>query len=340
MESPALRIKAQFHGNLAEKCVFSIFLKGNIVPCKMAREIYNALMQNALPASPEDSEQAPGAEREFLSMLGARVRALRERMAFTRKHLASVADVSERYLGQLEAGEGNISIILLRRVAEALGSTIPDLLQSEQEALVERLMRRFLRRVPVHQLEEVLDRLAREAATGSEARRDRIALIGTRGAGKSTLGERYAAALGVPFIELDREIERSAGMPLSDLFMLNGQGGYRRLERICLERVIKDNDQAVIAVGGGIVGEPESFDLLLSRCFTVWIKASPEEHMSRVISQGDLRPMAQSPEAMDELKRLLKSREPACQKADLTLDTSGLTADAALLRLQRLIDRN
>jgi len=296
-------------------------------------------MQTTHRARTAKEELALAGEREFLGNLGARVRSFREQAKLTRKRLAVIADVSERYLSQLEAGDGNISIVLLRRVAEALGTNIPELLLAQQEALAERLVHRFLRLMPAHQLEEVLVRLAREVGAGSEARRDRIALIGTRGAGKSTLGKRYAAQLGVPFIELDREIERAAGMPLADLFLLNGQAGYRRLERSCLEQVIGAHEKAVIAVGGGIVGEPESYDLLLSRCYTVWVKASPEEHMGRVIAQGDLRPMAHSAEAMEELKQLLKSREPACQKADLTIDTSGLSVDVALARLRRQLEK-
>jgi XRE family aerobic/anaerobic benzoate catabolism transcriptional regulator len=296
-------------------------------------------MQPRHTASPEALELALTAERDFLAALGARVRAFREQARLTRKRLAVVAEVSERYLGQLEAGEGNISIVLLRRVAEALGTHIGELLHTEQEALADRLVRRFLHQMPAHQLEEVLVRLAREVGAGSEARRDRIALIGTRGAGKSTLGERYAAELGIPFVELDREIERAAGMPLADLFLLNGQAGYRRLERTCLEQLIAAPGKSVIAVGGGIVSEPESYDLLLSRCYTVWVKASPEEHMTRVIAQGDLRPMARSAEAMEELKRLLKSREPACQKADTSIDTTGLSIDAALARLRRNLEK-
>jgi len=285
-------------------------------------------------ASSADSARA---EHEFLEQLGARVRSFRERAQLTRRRLAVVADVSERYLGQLEAGEGNISIVLLRRVANALGTSISELLLSEQEALTERLVRRFMRQVPAHQVEEVLVKLARAVGPESEARRERIALVGLRGAGKSTLGELYAQELKVPFIELDREIERDAGLPLSELFSLYGQAGFRRIERRCLERVLTETGRAVIAIGGGIVGEPESYELLLGRCFTVWLKAMPDEHMGRVIAQGDLRPMAHSSEAMEELKGLLRAREPEYQKADICVDTSGLTVEAALARLRAAI---
>lgn len=286
------------------------------------------------------SEPSARAEREFLESLGSRVRAARERAQLTRKRLAAVADVSERYLGQLEAGEGNISVVLLRRVAEALGTGLPELLSSEHEALTERLVRRFLRQVPGHRLEEMLIRLAREVGPESAARRERIALIGLRGAGKSTLGERFARELDVPFIELDKEVEREAGLPLTELFSIYGQVQFRRLERRCLERILAQTRRAVIAVGGGIVGEPETFDLLLGKCFTVWLKASPEEHMDRVIAQGDLRPMAHSSEAMQELKRLLKTRESAYVKADVSVDTAGLTVDAALSNLRAATNRN
>ena len=291
-------------------------------------------------AKPSVVDPGVRAEREFLESLGARVRACRERAQFTRKRLAAVADVSERYLGQLEAGEGNISIVLLRRVAEALGVSLSELLSSEHEALTERLVRRFLRQVPGHRIEEMLIRLAREVGPESAARRERIALIGLRGAGKSTLGERYARELNVPFIELDKEIEREAGLPLTELFSLYGQTGFRQLERRCLDRILSDTPRAVIAVGGGIVGEPETFDRLLGKCFTVWLRTSPEEHMDRVIAQGDLRPMAHSSEAMQELKRLLKTREAEYLKADVSVDTAGLSVDAALAQLRAATNRS
>ena len=301
-------------------------------------EFYIAFIMQASPNA-VSVDAGTRAEREFLESLGARVRMTREQAQLTRKRLAAMADVSERYLGQLEAGEGNISVVLLRRVAEALGTSLPDLLASESEALTERLVRRFLAQVPSHRVEEMLVRLAREVGPESAARRERIALIGLRGAGKSTLGELYARELNVPFIELDKEVEREAGLPLNEIFSIYGPVGFRRLERRSLARILADTPRAVIAAGGGIVAETDTFDLLLGKCFTVWLRASPEEHMDRVIAQGDLRPMAHSSEAMQELKRLLKTRESEYSKADVSVDTAGLSVDAALTQLRAAIGR-
>jgi len=295
----------------------------------------------SVPVSSRHADDAEAiSEREFLERLGARVRSIREQARLTRRQLAAMARVSERYLGQLEAGEGNISIMLLRRVAASLGTPLSDFLSSEPEALAERLARRFLKHVPAGRMEEVLVRLAREFGPDGDSRRERIALVGLRGAGKSTLGERLAHELRLPFVELDREIEREAGLPLSELFSMYGPPGFRRLERRCLERVLNEYDRAVIAVGGGIVSDEETYELLLARCHTVWVKASPEEHMARVVAQGDLRPMAHSAEAMDELKQLLQSREALYQRADAVVDTSGLGIEAAFDRLRGSVERH
>jgi len=267
----------------------------------------------------------------FLQAVGSRARVLRERRGMTRKALAREADVSERYLGQLEGGEGNMSIILLRRVAEALGSRLIDILEPEQPGSVERrLILRLLDAVPPHRLEDLTVRLMREFGKEEASRRGRIALVGLRGAGKSTLGQSLAAERKVRYVELDKEIELESGMPLSELFSLYGQSGFRRFERRTLERLIEESASMVLSVGGGVVAEDETYSLLLSKCYTVWLKASPEEHMSRVIAQGDLRPMAGNAEAMEDLKRILAAREPLYKRADAVVDTSGQTPDASL----------
>ena len=198
-------------------------------------------------------------------------------------------------------------------------------------------MRRLFERLPQHRVEETVFRLMRELGEQDGARRRRIALIGLRGAGKSTLGDALAAELGVPFVELDREIERDAGISLSEVFSLYGQTGYRRIERRCLERVIHSDRQVVIAVGGGIVSEPETYNLLLANCFTVWIKALPAEHMARVVAQGDLRPMQGNAEAMEDLNRILAAREPLYRKADAILDTSGERFEHSLAKLRQAV---
>jgi XRE family aerobic/anaerobic benzoate catabolism transcriptional regulator len=295
--------------------------------------------QEAKPqAKPHATEELSSADSDFLSALGKRVRELRERRGMTRKRMALEADVSERYLGQLEAGEGNVSMLLLRRVAAALNVTLGEVLLPEQEDSVERrLVRRFLERIPAHRLEDVIFRLMREFGHEEALRRKRIALIGLRGAGKSTLGNLLAKELKAPFVELDGEVERETGLPLNEIFSLYGQAGYRRIERRCLERLLQQHDRVVLSVGGGIVAEEEGFKLLLGNCFTVWLKAAPEEHMARVVAQGDLRPMAGNEEAMEDLKRILAAREPLYRKADAVVDTSGQTMQASLTALRDFV---
>lgn len=286
-------------------------------------------------SKPQAAEALSSADTDFLFTLGKRVRELRDRRGMTRKLLAREADVSERYLGQMESGEGNVSMLLLRRVAAALNVTLGEVLLPEQEDSVEkRLIRRFLERLPAHRLEEVVFRLMREFGHEEASRRKRIALIGMRGAGKSTLGSLLANEMRVPFVELNREVESETGLPLNEMFALYGQSGFRRLQRRCLERLVKQHERAVISVGGGIASDEEAFNLLLGNCYTVWLKAAPEEHMARVVAQGDLRPMAGNEEAMDDLKRILASREPLYRKADAVVDTSGQTPETSLARLR------
>jgi XRE family aerobic/anaerobic benzoate catabolism transcriptional regulator len=228
--------------------------------------------------------------------------------------------------------------MLLRRIASALAVTPAELLVPEDRDSVEkRLVRRFLERLPAHRLEDVVFRLMRDLGQEEAARRRRIALIGLRGAGKSTLGARLAAELRLPFVELNREVERETGLPVAEVIALYGQAGYRRIERRSLDRVLRENERAVISPGGGVVSEEETFDLLLANCYTVWLRASPEEHMSRVLAQGDLRPMAGNDEAMDDLRRILDVREPLYRKADAIVDTSGQTPEQSLARLRDAI---
>jgi XRE family aerobic/anaerobic benzoate catabolism transcriptional regulator len=276
-----------------------------------------------------------GAAAEFLAAMGRHVREARERRGMARRVVSQSAGVSERYLAQLEAGEGNASVLLLRSVARALGMSLTELVDAREHSVEQRLIRRFLEGLPPHRLEDVVFRLMRDFGEEASARRGRIALVGLRGAGKTTLGSALAAELRAPFVELDREIERDAGIGLSEVFLLYGQAGYRRIERRCLERVIGAHPQMVMSVGGGIVSEPETYNLLLLNCFTVWVRASPEEHMARVVAQGDLRPMQGNAEAMADLRRILDAREPLYRKADVTLDTSGELPEQSLLQLRR-----
>jgi XRE family aerobic/anaerobic benzoate catabolism transcriptional regulator len=251
------------------------------------------------------------------------------------------ADVSERHLAQLETGEGNVSIVLLRRIAAALGVSLPELFSSEVEEPAEKqLIQRFLKRLPAHRLVEVVARLRREFDDEENARRERIALIGLRGAGKSTLGSRWSQEANISFVELDHEIEKDTGMPLAEIFSLYGQSGYRAIEKRTLERVLRESDRVVLSVGGGVVSEKETFDYLLSHCYTVWIKAQPEEHMSRVMAQGDFRAMKGNNQAMDDLRHILEAREPLYRKADICLDTSGLSVEESFSRLRAALQEN
>ncbi len=280
-------------------------------------------------------------EGDFLLSLGKRVRELRSRRGMTRKIVAREADVSERHLAQLEAGEGNVSIVLLRRIAAALNVSLVELFTPESEETSEKqLIQRFLERLPDHRLKDVVSRLIRDFGPEEKLRRTRIALIGLRGAGKSTLGSKLAWESKVPFIELDREIEKDTGMPLAEIFSLYGQSGYRAIERRTLEKVLNEQERAVLSVGGGVVSEKGTFDYLLSNCYTVWIKAQPEEHMSRVMAQGDFRAMAGSGQAMEDLRRILEAREPLYGKADMHLDTSGSSVEDSFSKLKAAVQAN
>ncbi len=304
-----------------------LLLHGSILP------IMSTASSPVAPSPPAVTESDP----EFLRRLGGRVREARAQRGMARKALAQAADVSERYLAQLEAGEGNASVVLLRRVSAALGLEIVDLLEPGPDSADQRLLRRFLEGLPPQRLREALKRFTAEFGQEITVRRRRITLLGLRGAGKSTLGQALARRLRRPFVELDAEIEREAGISLSEVFLLYGQPGYRRIERRCLERIIHAHADVVLTVGGGIVSEPETFNLLLLNCYTVWVKARPEEHMARVVAQGDTRPMAGHGEAMNDLRNILTAREPMYSKADAVLDTSGRSVEESLAELQRLI---
>jgi XRE family aerobic/anaerobic benzoate catabolism transcriptional regulator len=302
----------------------------NPIPPTMAAPIQRGTPQAGAPGH-------QGEDAQFLAAMGKRVRDAREQRGMARKVLAQSAGVSERYLAQLEAGDGNASVLLLRHVARALGLALPELLETREHPVEQRLIRRFLEQVPEQRLEDIVFRLMRDFGREESTRRKRIALVGLRGAGKTTLGRALAAELGVPFIELNREIEREAGISLSEVFMLYGQAGYRRIERRCLERTLDAHPEMVMTVGGGIVSEADTYNLLLVNCYTVWVKASPTEHMARVVAQGDLRPMQGNAEAMGDLTRILDAREPLYRKTDMTLDTSGEQPDQSLAKLRRAL---
>ena len=294
-----------------------------------------------------ETDATDGEKNPFLVALGERVRALRARGGITRKALSIAADVSERHLANLEYGVGNASILVLLQVSQALQCPLAELLgdvttSSPEWLLIRELLERrdeaTLRRVRVTIGEMLGTGGERGSAAGrSRVRSAQIALIGLRGAGKSTLGALLAEDLGFPFVELSREIEKFAGCSISEIQALYGQNAYRRYERRALEEAIQIYPEAVIATPGGLVSDAATFNLLLSHCTTVWLKASAEDHMQRVLAQGDTRPMAASREAMDDLKSILAGRAAFYSKADLQLDTSALPLEATFQALRKLV---
>lgn len=283
----------------------------------------------------------PG-EETYLSLVGDRLRLTRAGRGMSRKVLAQASGVSERYLAELERGAGNASLLVLRQIAAAMSVRVADLVSETRDRSVDLTML-------INQLERLTPSELAEARglIGAKFRKvdanplptggpKRIALIGLRGAGKTTLGLKLAAALGLTFVELDREIERASGMDLAEVFASEGQAGFRAREYACLAQTIAANEACVIATGGSLVTEPNTFELLLSGCFVIWLSAKPETHMDRVAAQGDMRPMKSSRQAMDDLKAILQSRQALYAKADAHLDTSVTTEDDALRVLLEL----
>jgi XRE family aerobic/anaerobic benzoate catabolism transcriptional regulator len=275
---------------------------------------------------------------KLMARVGERVRKARERKGIPRRVLSEQSGVSPRYLAQLEAGEGNISIGLLQRVAIALDHRIEWLIGEDDPWNSDALRVADMFRSATAQTQaSVLRILSPEPAESLRA--NRICLIGLRGAGKSTLGALVGQALGLPFVELNSEIEEQSGMPVDELLALYGQEGYRKLEAQAIERIISTYESMVLAVAGGIVAEPETYATLLNTFHTIWLKTSPEEHMARVRAQGDERPMAGNPEAMEQLKSILTSREALYGKAQANLDTSGRSPETSLAELLSVIER-
>jgi XRE family aerobic/anaerobic benzoate catabolism transcriptional regulator len=269
---------------------------------------------------------------------------MRSRRGMTRKALAAAADVSERHLANMEYGLGNGSILVLLQVAQALQCSLAELIGDVTTSSPEWLL---IRELLEHRDEDTLRRARMAigellgpgsgAGSGAATRSSRIALVGLRGAGKSTLGRLLAEDLGFPFIELSREIEKFAGCSISEIQALYGQNAYRRYERRALEEAIQIYPDVVIATPGGLVSDPATFNELLAHCTTVWLQAQPEDHMKRVAAQGDLRPMAASREAMDDLKSILAGRAAFYSKADLTIDTSAQPLAETFTGLRRMV---
>ena len=296
----------------------------------------------------QDRSQDSVADRDderhpFLAALGERVRALRSRKGMTRKSLSQHAQVSERHLANLEYGVGNPSVLVLLQVSEALGSSLAELLGDVTTSSPEWLLLRELLEghdeQALHQVRVAVGEMFGTGGAhgkGASGRSSRIALIGLRGAGKSTLGQMLAEDLGFAFLELSREIEQFAGCSVGEIQALYGQNAYRRYERRALEEAIQIHEDAVIAIPGGLVSDPATFNLLLAHCTTVWLFADPEDHLKRVVAQGDTRPMAASREALQELKAILAGRAPFYSKAEIKVDTSAQPLDEtfAILRKQ------
>lgn len=295
---------------------------------------------------PADTKRSGDPEGEtYLVLVGERVRLARSERGMTRKALSVASGVSERYLADLETGTGNASLLVLRQIARAVDVSIEALVTDQiaagtapagQAGRLETLAGILAQLSPAELTEarRLVDASSRTTQTSAP---QRIALVGLRGAGKTTLGEALATELGLPFIELDREIERASGMELAEIFATHGPAMFRQLEYKCLEATIAKYPRAVIATGGSLVTEPATYDLLLSACTTVWLRAAPDMHMSRVVAQGDLRPMADNPRAMEDLAAILAARAPLYAKARHALDTTGLTPDAAAAKLRDLV---
>jgi XRE family aerobic/anaerobic benzoate catabolism transcriptional regulator len=303
--------------------------------------LHETAAPDASPAAALISE--PAQKNPFLVALGERVRSLRARRGMTRKAVALAATVSERHLANLEYGEGNASILVLVQVAGALQCSLAELIGDVTTSSPEWLL---IRELLVHCDEAALRRVrigladmlgaGRSAGAGAAAS-PRVALVGLRGAGKSTLGAMLAEDLDFPFVELSRDIEKFAGCSVAEIQALYGVNAYRRYERRALEEAIQIYPEAVIATPGGLVSDPANFNLLLAHCSTVWLQAEPQDHMKRVTAQGDLRPMAASREAMEDLKGILAGRAAFYSKAQLRLNTSAQPLDATFLQLREMV---
>jgi XRE family aerobic/anaerobic benzoate catabolism transcriptional regulator len=288
-----------------------------------------------LPMSADPVPEPHSGKDAFLVALGESVRVRRARRGMTRRALAGEAGVSERHLANLESGVGNASILVLRQIAGALECEVTDLVDASSAAnpdaaLIRELLRDRTER-DLHRARLALSRMFGDAPAG---RRTRIALIGLRGAGKSTLGRMLADDLGYPFVELNREIERLAGCDVAEIHSLYGPSAYRRYERRALDDTVQRHRTAVIATPGGIVSDVATFNRLLDQCTTVWLQATPDEHMSRVLAQGDYRPMAGNAEAMDDLRRILGGRSPFYAKADTAVSTAGKSLEQSFAALR------
>jgi XRE family aerobic/anaerobic benzoate catabolism transcriptional regulator len=292
------------------------------------------------PQKPDSASPAgTGHPVAFLAAIGREVRRHRAKRGMTRRQLAEASETSERYLAQIESGAGNPSVSVLRAIALALDLPTSALLPEAGARTAELgTILDLLAQVPERELAPLAKEIAARVVSRAGAdRARRIALVGLRGAGKSTLGRMLAQHLGWPFIELDRRVEEEYGASIPDLIEMAGTATFRRHERNALERVIAEHDAAIITTAGGIVSNPETYAVLLRRAHTVWIKARPEEHMSRVMAQGDFRPMAQNRQAMADLVAILEARRADYARAEADVDTSGDAVEQSFAKLLRIV---
>ena len=292
------------------------------------------LAQNPMSTDPAIDEIE---SEHLLGVLGERVRALRAHRGMTRKALARDSEVSERYLAQLEQGRGNISVVLLARVAAALRTDLSELLRMREKHTAEEvLISDLLRDLSPDTHKAFLQMLSENFSVPVEARR-RIALVGLRGAGKTSQGRMLAKHLNIPFVHLGSEIELLAGMSTSEIFSLSGQAGYRRLEEKALMQTLREHDRCILETGGSIVTDPKLLNTLRTSCFVVWLHAEPGEYMRRLIEQGDVRPMQDQEDAMSDLRRILSDRNELYATAHVSVDTNGKSVKECVSELLRLV---
>ena len=317
-------------------------MSSTIVHKASSRRNRRVAADSAADAEPAAASNGHEARDAVLVALGERIRALRSRRGLTRKAVAQAADISERYLANLEYGIGNASLLVLQQVAGALHCSVAELIGDVTTSSPEWLL---IRELLEHRDEATLRRVRIAIGEmlgtgGGNARRSScVAMIGLRGAGKSTLGQMLGEDLAFPFVELSREIEKFAGCTIAEIQALYGMNAYRRYERRALEEAIQIYPEAVIAVPGGLVSDPATFNQLLAHCTTVWLYADPEDHMKRVAAQGDLRPMADNKEAMEDLKRILAGRAAFYSKAEFRIDTSAQPLEETFVLLRETVRR-
>jgi len=288
----------------------------------------------------DKSEKNSKPNIDFLQEIGNRVRGLRANRGMTRKMLARDSSISERYLADIEQGKGNISINLLRQVSQALATNLEELLPKATKQTPElSLINEFISHLSRDKQQAALQMLYQKFSS-LRNEKTRIALIGLRGAGKTTLGKLLRKRQNLPFIQLAQEIETIGGMPISEILELSGQSGYRRLEEKALFTALNEHESCCIETGGSIVAELKNLNILLSTCLVIWIRTSPNEHMERVVNQGDLRPMANNNDAMEDLEAILEERTPYYEKADAILDTSGKNIEQSYKELIKIIQEH